>query len=125
VQEEREITNDHREDRYSETWSTTSGTNECSNFFGVNNQVNCIHEEIKSRLNSGNDCCCLVQNLLSSSLLSKNTKINVYRTVILLFVLYECGTSSLRFREGCRSRVFNNRVLRKIFGPKRDDVTGK
>jgi hypothetical protein len=91
----------------------------------VNNQVNCIHEEIKSRLNSGNDCCHLVQNLLPSSLLSKNIKINVYGTVILLFVLYECGTSSLRLREGCRSRVFDNRVLSKIFGPKRDEITGK
>jgi hypothetical protein len=84
----------------------------------VNNQVNCIHEEIKSRLNSGNDCCHLVQNRLSSSLLSKNIKINIYRTVILLFVLYECRTSSLRLRKGCRSWVFDNRVLRKIFGPK-------
>ena len=91
----------------------------------MNNQLNCIHEEIKSRLNSGNDYCYLVQNLLSSSLLSKNIKLDVYRTVILLFVLYECGTSSLRFREGCRSRVFDNRVLRKIIGPKRDEITGK
>ena len=49
----------------------------------------------------------------------------MYRTVILLFV--SCGheTSSLRLREGRRSRVFDNRVLRKIFGPKRDEVTGK
>jgi len=83
-----------------------------------NNQANCIHEEIKNRLNSGNDCCNLVHNLLSPSLLSQNIKINIYGTVILLFVLYECGTSSLRLREGCRSRVFDNRVLRKIFGPK-------
>ena len=91
----------------------------------MNNEVNCIHEEIKSRLNSGNDCCYLVQNLLSSSLLSKNIKINIYRIVIMLFVLYECGTSSLRLREGCRSRVFDNKMLRKIFGPKRDEITRK
>ena len=91
----------------------------------MNNQVNCIHEEIKNRLKSGNNCCHLVQNCLSSSLLSKNKENKMYRTVILLFV--SCGheTSSLRLREGRRSRVFDNRVLRKIFGPKRDEVTGK
>jgi hypothetical protein len=43
----------------------------------------------------------------------------------MLFVLYECGTSSLRLREGCRSRVFDNKMLRKIFGPKRDEITRK
>jgi sorting nexin-29 len=51
---------------------------------------NAIHEEIKSRLKSGNACCHSVQNLLSSRLLSKNTKIRVYRTVVLPVVLYGC-----------------------------------
>jgi len=49
---------------------------------------NSIQEEIKSSLKSGNGCYYSVQNLLSSSLLSKNLKIKVYRTIILPFVLY-------------------------------------
>jgi hypothetical protein len=65
-----------------------------------------------------------VQNLLSSRLLSKNTKISVYRTIILPVVLYGCETWSLTLREEQRLRVFENRVLR-IFGPKRDEVTGE
>ena len=85
---------------------------------------NYIQEEIKSRLKSGNACCHSVQNLLSSSLLYKNIKIKMYRTVILTVVLYGCETSLLTLREVCRLRVFENRVLRRIFGPKRDVVTG-
>jgi hypothetical protein len=84
-----------------------------------------IHEEIKSRLKSGNACHHSVQNLLSSSLLSKNTKIRVYRTVVLPVVLYGCATWSLTLREEQRLRVLENRVLRWIFGPKRDKVTGE
>jgi hypothetical protein len=52
-------------------------------------------------------------------MLSKNTKIKVYRKLILPFVLYECETWSLTLREEHRLRVFENMVLRKIFGPKR------
>jgi hypothetical protein len=55
-------------------------------------------------------------------LLSKNVKIKLYRTIILPVVLYECGTWSLTLREECRLRVFENKVLRRIFGPKRDEV---
>jgi len=66
-----------------------------------------------------------VQNLLSSSLLSKNLKIKIYRTIILPVVLYGCETWSLTLKEERRLRVFENRVLRKIFGPKRDEVTGE
>ena len=80
---------------------------------------NSIQEEIKSRLNSGNACYHSVQNLLSSSLLSKNIKIKVYRCII----LYGCETWSLTLREECRLRVFENRMLRRIFGPKWDEVT--
>jgi hypothetical protein len=58
-----------------------------------------IHEEIKSRLKSGNACCHSVQNLLSSSLLSKSVKIWLYRSIILPVVLYECETWSLTLRE--------------------------
>jgi hypothetical protein len=56
---------------------------------------------------------------------SKNTKIKTYRTIILPVVLYGCKTWSLTLREEHRLRVFENRVLRGIFGPKRDGVTGE
>jgi hypothetical protein len=65
-----------------------------------------------------------VQDLLSSSLLSKNTNIKIYRTIILSVVLYGGETWSLTLREEHRLRVFENRELRRIFGPKRDEVTG-
>jgi hypothetical protein len=68
-----------------------------------------IQEEIKRRLNSGN---------------SKNVKIRIYKTIVLLVVLYGCETWSLTLREEHRLRVFENRVLRRIFGPKTDEVTG-
>jgi hypothetical protein len=77
-----------------------------------------------SRLKSGNACYHSVQNLLSSSLPSKSIKIKIYRTIILPVVLYGCEGWSLTWREECRLRVFENRVLRRIFGPKRDEVTG-
>jgi len=66
-----------------------------------------------------------VQNLLSSNLLSKNLKIKIYRTIILPVVLYGCETWSLILREERRLRVFENRVLRRVFGPKKDEVTGE
>jgi len=62
---------------------------------------------------------------LSSSLLSKNLKIKIYRTVILPVVLYGCETWSLTLREERKLRVFENMVLRRIFGPRRDEVTGE
>jgi len=81
---------------------------------------NSIQEEIKSRLKPGNACYHSVQILLSSSLLSKNLKIKIYRIIILSVVLCGCETWSLTFREERRLRVFENRVLRRVFGPKRD-----
>jgi hypothetical protein len=65
-----------------------------------------------------------VQNLLSSRLLSRNVKIKIYKTIILPFVLYGCETLSLTLREEHRLRVFENRALGRIFGPKRDEVKG-
>ena len=62
---------------------------------------------------------------LSSSLLSKKLKIKIYRTIILPVLLYGCETWSLTLREEQRLRVFENRVLRRVFGPKRDEVTGE
>jgi hypothetical protein len=66
-----------------------------------------------------------VQNLLSSSVLSKNVTIKVHRTIILPVVLYGCETWSLTVREEYRLRAFENGLLRKIFGTKRDEVTGE
>jgi len=89
------------------------------------NNQNSIQEKIKSRLKSGNACYYSVQNILSSSLLSKNLKIKIYRTIILPVILYGCETWSLTLRKECRLRVFENRVLRRIFGLKRYEVTGE
>jgi hypothetical protein len=89
----------------------------------VTNQ-NRIQEEIKWRLNSGNACYLSVQNILSSRLLSKNVKVRIYKTIILPVVLYECETWSLTVREEHKLWVFENRVLRRIFGRKRARVTG-
>ena len=78
---------------------------------------NSIQEEIKSRLHSGNACYHLVQNLLSSSLLFKNTKIKIYSTIILPVILYGFDTWLLTLMEECALRVFETRVLKRIFGP--------
>jgi hypothetical protein len=85
---------------------------------------NLIQWEIKRELNSGNTYYRSVQNLLSPRLLSKNIKIRIYKTIILPVVLYGCETWSLTLREGHRLRLFENKVLRGIFGSKRDEVTG-
>ena len=84
-----------------------------------------IPEEIKSRLRSGNACYHSAQNLLPSRLLSKNLKIKIYRTIILPVVLYGCETGLLTLREERKLRVFENIVLRSIFGPRRDKVMGE
>jgi hypothetical protein len=85
---------------------------------------NSIHAEITSRLKLGNACYHSAQNLLFSSLLSKNVKLKIYRTIILPAVVYGCKTWSLPLKEESRLRVFENRVLRRIFGPRRAEVTG-
>jgi hypothetical protein len=71
-----------------------------------------MHKEIKSRLNLGNAYYHSVPSLLSSHLWSRNIKVKIYKTIILPPTL----------REEHRLRVFENRVLRRIFGPKRDEV---
>ena len=86
---------------------------------------NSIAEAIKSRLMSGNACYHSVQNLLSSRLLFKNLKIKIYRTIILPVVLCGCETWSLTLWEERKLRMFENMVLRRIFGPRRDEVTGE
>jgi hypothetical protein len=70
-------------------------------------------------LNSGNACYHSVQNLLST-----NITIRIYKTIILPVVLYGCATWSLTVSEEHRLRVFENKVLRRIFGLKRNEVTG-
>ena len=58
-------------------------------------------------------------------MLSKKLKIKIYSTIILFVFLYGCETWSLTLREEPRLRVFENRLLRRVFGPKRDEVTGE
>ncbi|KAJ4444193.1 hypothetical protein ANN_05983 [Periplaneta americana] len=87
--------------------------------------INDTREEIKRRINMGNASYYSVEKLLSSSLLSKNLKVRIYKTVILPVVLYGCESWTLTLREEQGLRVFENKVLRKIFGAKRDEVTGE
>jgi len=68
-------------------------------------------------------CYHSVQNLLSSRFLSKNLKIKIYRIIILPVVLYGCETLSLTLREERKLRLFENMVLRRIFGPRTEEVT--
>jgi hypothetical protein len=82
---------------------------------------NCMHEEIKNRLNSVNACYYSVQSLMSSRLLSRTEKVKIYTNISLPVVLYGCETWALTLREEHRMKVFENRVLRRIFVPKRDD----
>ena len=87
--------------------------------------TNDIREEIKPRLNMGNACYYSLEKILSSRLLSRKLKVNTYKTIILVVVLYGCETWSLTLKEEYRLRVFENKVLRKIFGAKRDEITGE
>jgi hypothetical protein len=84
---------------------------------------NCRHDETKSRLNSRIVYYHSVHSLSSSHLVSRNVKVKIYKTIILTVVL--CETWSVILRAEHRLRVFGNTVLRRIFGPKRDVVTGE
>jgi hypothetical protein len=86
---------------------------------------NCMHEDIKSRLDSGNASYHSVQNHLSSHLLYRNVRVKKYKALILPFVSCGCETWSLTLRKEHRLKVFENRVLRGIFGPKTDEVPGE
>jgi hypothetical protein len=83
------------------------------------------HEEINSRLNFRNACYYSVQSLLSSHLLSRNLKVKIYKTILLPVILYGCETWSLTLREEHRLSMSENRVLGRIFGPKRDEIMGE
>ena len=84
-----------------------------------------IHEKIKLRINMGNVCYYSLEKILSSHLLSKKLKVNTYKTIILPIALYDCVTWSLTLREEHRLMVFENKVLRKIFGATRDKIIGE
>ena len=87
-------------------------------------EQNFIQENIKSRMKRGNAYYHSVLNLLFSSLLPKNIKVKIHRTIILSVVLDGCETWSLTMSDECRLRMFENRVLRRVFGPKMDEITG-
>jgi hypothetical protein len=88
------------------------------------NKSNFHYLKIKRRLNQENVWYHLVQNVFSSHLLSKNIKNIIPKTIILPVVLYRCETWSLILREEHRPGVFQNRVSRRTFGPKRNDIIG-
>jgi len=87
-------------------------------------EQNSIQEEIKSRMKSGNVCYHSVQKLLSSTLRYKTLNIKTYRIIIFLVVLYGCEIWSLTLREEGTLGGSENRVMRRISGPKSDEVTG-
>ena len=87
--------------------------------------TNDMREEIKRRINMGNACYYSLEKILSSRLLSKKLKVNTHKTVMLPVVLYDCETWSLTLREEHGLRVFENKVLRKIFGTKKYEITGE
>ena len=84
-----------------------------------------FRKKLRADLEPGNACYHSVQNMLSFSLLSRNIKIKIYRTIILSVVLCVCEIWSLTLTQNHRLRVFENRMLRRIFDPKREDLTGK
>ena len=100
-------------------YNKSSEREEQFRYFGTTlTYKNSIQEEIKSRLKSGNACYHSAQNSLSFSLLSKNIKIKMHRTITLPVVLYGCETGSFTMREKHGLRVFENRARKKLFGPR-------
>ena len=92
-------------------------------YLGTNLKIKIIlRKKLRAGLKSGNACCHSVQNILSFRVVSKNIRIKIYRYIVLP-VVYGRVTWSLILREESRLRVFDNRVLKRIFGPKRDRIT--
>jgi hypothetical protein len=83
-----------------------------------------MHEETKSSLNSGNACCQRIENLLPSHAIPENAEIKLFRTVIFYTFLCACETWCFMLRDKQRLRVFVNRLLKKIHGPKTGGMTG-
>jgi hypothetical protein len=86
---------------------------------------NHMDKEIKSRQNSGNNSYHSVQSLLTSLLMSRNLKVIICKTILLSVVLYGCEIWSVILREGRSFTGFEKSVLKRIFGPHRDEVTGE
>jgi len=84
-----------------------------------------VTEEMKSRLVSGNAFFYSVKKLLTSRLISRKLKLKIYKTVILSIILYGCESWSTTLADEHTLRVFENKVLRKIYGPKREEMTGE
>lgn len=82
-------------------------------------------EEINSRIQAGNRCLYAVQDLLKSKVTSRRTKINIYKTIIRPVVMYGCEAWTLTAANEERLRVFERRILRKIYGPIFDASTGR
>ena len=89
------------------------------------NCSNIIREEIQARINSGNKIYYALQHLLKSNALSRNTKITIYKTLIRPIVLYGSETWSTTKRDEALLQTFENKVLRRIFGPIRDTQSGE
>ena len=87
--------------------------------------TNDIREEIKRRINMGNACYFSFEKILSSRLFSKKLKVKTYKTIVIPVVLYGYETWSLTLREEHTLSVFENKVLRKTFGAKKDEITGE
>jgi len=80
--------------------------------------------EINRRLHAGNGCYYATNTLLKSRLLSRNTKVRIYKTIIKPVFTYGCETWVLTKGEENKFKVFENKVIRKIYGPKKDEETG-
>jgi hypothetical protein len=104
-----------------EAWSWPLTSIQCRGLECVELHIHSRYISVAYCLNSGDACYHSVQNILSSRLVPKNLKIKIYKTVILPVVLYGCETWSLTLGEEHGLRVFKNRVLRRIFWPKREE----
>ena len=82
--------------------------------------TNDLREEIKRRISLGNESYYSLEKISQSGRLSKKLKVHAYKTIILPVVFYGCEAWSLTLREEHRLRVFENKVLRKVFGGKSD-----
>lgn len=95
-------------------------------YLGTNfNCSNIIREEIKSRVHSGNKVYYALQHLLKSNDLSRNIKITIYKTLIRPIVLYGSETWSTTKKDEALLQTFENRILRRIFGPIKDAISGE
>lgn len=81
--------------------------------------------EIKARIQAGSRCLHSIHNILTSRSISQALKLRLYKTLILLVILYGCQCWSTRKQELNKLTIFERRCLRKIFGPVKDNITGE